>query len=174
MTQFGRALRMLIASIHAHSPQAKGRVERAHRTPQDRLVKEMRLGGIGDMAAGNAHLTEFMADFNRRFAVAPRNAADAHREVLHDARELDLILCEQHARKLGEEPGDQLRGSAASGDWTWQGLPAAGHRGDGVQGFRRRGDGAARPCAPVATLPPRKGRMPMPDPENGGDISTLR
>ena len=41
-----------------------------------------------------------MADFNRRFAVAPRNPADAHRAVLHDAAELDLILCEQHGRKL--------------------------------------------------------------------------
>ena len=74
-TQFTRALRTLdIAAIHAHSPQAKGRVERANRTLQDRLVKEMRLRGIGGMAAGNAYLPEFMADFNRRFAVAPRNA----------------------------------------------------------------------------------------------------
>ena len=75
-------------------------MERANRTLQDRLVKEMRLRGIDNMAAGNAYLPEFMADFNRRFAVAPRNAEDAHRVVLHDARELDLILCEQHVRKL--------------------------------------------------------------------------
>ena len=101
LTQFSRALRTLdIAAIHAGSPQAKGRVERANQTLQDRLVKEMRLRGIGDMAAGNAYLPEFMADFNRRFAVAPRNPADAHRAVLHDAAELDLILCEHHARKL--------------------------------------------------------------------------
>ena len=100
-TQFTRALRTLdVGAIHAGSPQAKGRVERANRTLQDRLVKEMRLRGIDDMAAGNAYLPEFMADFNRRFAVAPRNPADAHRSVLHDARELDLILCEQHARTL--------------------------------------------------------------------------
>ena len=131
MTQFGRALRTLdIASIHARSPQAKGRVERANRTLQDRLVKEMRLRGIDGMAAGNAHLPEFMADFNRRFAVAPRNAEDAHREVLHDERELDLILCEQHARKLtknltiqfenreyqvtGRGKGYRLRGAAVT------------------------------------------------------------
>ena len=89
-TQFSRALRTLdIASIHARSPQAKGRVERANQTLQDRLVKEMRLRGICGMAAGNAYLPEFMADFNRRFAVAPRNAEDAHREVPHDAGELD-------------------------------------------------------------------------------------
>ncbi len=101
--QFPRALLTLdIAGIHAGGPQAKGRVERASRTFQDRLVKEMRLRGIDGMAAGNAYLPEFMADFNRRFAVAPRNPAHAHRSVLRDARELDLILCEQHARKLAK------------------------------------------------------------------------
>ena len=101
LTQFSRALRTLdIAAIQAGSPQAKGRVERANRTLQDRLVKEMRLRGIDGMEAGNAYLPEFMADFNRRFAVAPRNPVDAHRAVLHDAAELDLILCEQHGRKL--------------------------------------------------------------------------
>ena len=101
LTQFSRALRTLdIVAIQAGSPQAKGRVERANRTLQDRLVKEMRLRGIDGMEAGNAYLGEFMADFNRRFAVAPRNPADAHRAVLHDAAELDLILCEQHGRKL--------------------------------------------------------------------------
>ena len=63
-------------------------------------MKEMRLRGIGDIGAGNAYLPEFMADFNRRFAVAPRTPEDAHRAVLHDAAELDLILCEHHARKL--------------------------------------------------------------------------
>ena len=90
----------------------------------------MRLRGIDDMAAGNAYLPEFMADFNRRFAVMPRNAADAHREVLHDAAELDLILCEQHPRKLtknltigfqsreyqvtGRGKGYRLRGAAVT------------------------------------------------------------
>ena len=100
-TQFTRALKTLdIEAIHAHSPQAKGRVERAKRTLQDRLVKEMRLRGIDGMEAGNAYLAEFMADFKRRFAVAPRNPRDAHREVLHDAAELDLIFREHHGRKL--------------------------------------------------------------------------
>ncbi len=101
LTQFSRSLKTLdIEAIHAHSPQAKGRVERANQTLQDRLVKEMRLRGISDMAAGNVYLPAFMVDFNRRFAVAPRNPVDAHREVLHDAAELDLILCEHHERKL--------------------------------------------------------------------------
>ena len=101
-TQFVRALRTLdVESIHAGSPQAKGRVERANKTLQDRLVKEMRLRGICGPEAGNAYLlSTFMADYNRRFGVAPRNPADAHRAVLHDDRELDLILCEHHARKV--------------------------------------------------------------------------
>ena len=63
-------------------------------------MKEMRLRGINSLEAGNAYLPEFMADFNRRFAVAPRNPADAHRAVLRDAAELDLIFCEHHRRKL--------------------------------------------------------------------------
>ena len=101
LTQFSRALRTLdIAAIHARSPQAKGRVERANKTLQDRLVKEMRLRGISFMSAGNAYLPECMGDFNRRFAVAPRNPEDAHRAVLRDAAELDLIFCEHHRRKL--------------------------------------------------------------------------
>ncbi len=131
LTQFSRSLKTLdIESIHAHSPQAKGRVERANQTLQDRLVKEMRLRGISDMAAGNVYLPEFMVDFNRRFAVAPRNPVDAHREVLHDAAELDLILCEHHVRKLtknltirfecceyqvtGRGKGYRLRGAAVT------------------------------------------------------------
>ena len=130
-TQFARALKTLdIEAIHAHSPQAKGRVERANRTLQDRLVKEMRLRGIDGMEAGNAYLGEFMADFNRRFAVAPRNPQDAHREVLHDAAELDLIFREHHGRKLtknltirfecreyqvtGRGKGYRLRGAAVT------------------------------------------------------------
>ena len=131
LTQFGRALKTLdIASIHAGSPQAKGRVERANRTPQDRLVKEMRLRGIDGMAAGNAYLPAFMADFNGRFAVAPRDPADAHRKVLHETRELDLIFSEHHVRKLtknlsirfecreyqvtGRGQGYRLRGAAVT------------------------------------------------------------
>ena len=104
---------------------------------QDQLVKEMRLRGIDDMVAGNAYLLEFMADFNRRFAVAPRNAEDAHREVAHDARELDLILCEQHARKLTKNLAISFEGRVYQVTGTArQGLPAARRRGDGVQGLR--------------------------------------
>ena len=102
-TQFTRALPTLdIEPIHASTPQAKGRVERANLTLQDRLAKEMRLRGIDGMEAANAYLPEFVAEHNRRFAVAPREAEDAHRPVLHDADELALILSEHHVRKLSK------------------------------------------------------------------------
>lgn len=72
MTQFGRALNELnIEILCAASSQAKGRVERANRTLQDRLVKELRLAGVSDIAAGNAFLPGFTARFNRQFATPP-------------------------------------------------------------------------------------------------------
>ena len=78
MSQFGRALAELnIDIICANSPQAKGRVERVHKTLQDRLVKELRLRDIADMDGGNAFLPEFMRDYNERFARPPRNPHDA-------------------------------------------------------------------------------------------------
>jgi transposase len=82
-TQFGRAMHDLnIDVICANSPAAKGRVERANQTLQDRLVKELRLRGISDRDAGNAFLPAFMADYNRRFERAPANQHDAHRPML--------------------------------------------------------------------------------------------
>ena len=60
----------------------------------------MRLRGIDGMEAADAYLPKFAAEHNRRFAVAPREAEDAHCPVLHDADELALILCEHHVRKL--------------------------------------------------------------------------
>jgi hypothetical protein len=72
MTQFGRALAELnIEILCANSSQAKGRVERANRTLQDRLVKELRLAGICDIDAGNTFLRSFLARFNQRFAIPP-------------------------------------------------------------------------------------------------------
>ena len=103
LTQFSRALKTLdIQAIHANSPQAKGRVERANQTLQDRLVKELRLRGISDIDTANAFLPAFMADYNQRFAVAPLSPNDAHRPVLHSDRELALILCLHHTRTLSK------------------------------------------------------------------------
>jgi hypothetical protein len=82
LTQFGRAMKELgIELLCAHSPQAKGRVERANQTLQDRLVKELRLRGISSAEEADGYLPEFIADYNRRFAVSPRSAEDAHRPL---------------------------------------------------------------------------------------------
>jgi len=102
LTQFGRAMQALdIQIICANTPQAKGRIERANQTLQDRLVKELRLRGISDMQAGNAYLPEFREDFNRRFAVAPRSTHDAHRPLLKSDN-LDLILTHQKTGTLSK------------------------------------------------------------------------
>lgn len=80
MSQFGRALRDLgVELIPAHSPQAKGRIERLFHTLQDRLVKEMRMAGIATMPEANRFLPAWLAQYNRRFAVPPANATDLHR-----------------------------------------------------------------------------------------------
>ena len=102
LTQFGRAMQELdIQILCANSPQAKGRIERANQTLQDRLVKELRLRGISDLPAANAYLPEFREDFNRRFAVAPRSTHDAHRPLL-PTENLDLILTHQETRTLSK------------------------------------------------------------------------
>lgn len=103
LTQFTRAIKTLdIEPIHANTPQAKGRVERANQTLQDRLVKEMRLQGINTIEDANAFLPRFMADYNRRFAVTPRCQEDAHRPVLHTADELALLFSLHYTRKLSK------------------------------------------------------------------------
>lgn len=102
LTQFGRAMQALqIQIICANSPQAKGRVERANQTLQDRLPKELRLRGISSWEAGNAYLPEFIEDFNRRFAVAPRSSLDAHRP-LTNKDDLARIFTWQENRILSD------------------------------------------------------------------------
>jgi transposase len=102
VTQFVRALGSLnIDLLCAHSPAAKGRVERAHLTLQDRLVKELRLREISDLAAANAFAPEFIADYNRRFACAPRSEHDAHR-LLHSSDDLARIFSWQETRLVSK------------------------------------------------------------------------
>ena len=101
-TQFARALYELnIDGICANTPAAKGRVERAHLTLQDRLVKELRLEGIATLAAANAFMPRFIEAYNRRFAKSPRNAHDVHRAVRAD-EDLDLIFTWKELRKVTE------------------------------------------------------------------------
>ena len=82
-TQIGRALRELgIVWIPAHSPQAKGRVERSFRTAQDRLVKGLRVAGVCTLEPANRYLEEqFLPWWNQHLVVQPANLADAHRPL---------------------------------------------------------------------------------------------
>jgi hypothetical protein len=93
MTHFGRALDALnIEIICANSPQAKGRVERANATLQDRLVKAMRLEGISTIAEANVFLPTYMARHNRRFAKAPFDPRDLHRPLAaHDDLKAEMV-----------------------------------------------------------------------------------
>ena len=103
-TQYGRACRHLgIELIHANSPQAKGRVERANKTLQDRLVKELRLHNINDINTANNLLPEFIKAYNQRFASEPASPVDAHRTDLPTPQQLDLIFSEQHERGISKQ-----------------------------------------------------------------------
>jgi transposase len=103
ITQFARAMEELgIASISADSPQAKGRVERANKTLQDRLVKELRLQGISDIDSANTFIPLFIEVFNRKFAVKPRSPDDVHHTTLPDEETLCLIFSEQHERTISK------------------------------------------------------------------------
>lgn len=104
MTQFGRAMNDLnIEILCANSSQAKGRVERANRTLQDRLVKELRLAGISDMEAGNAFLPGFMARYNAMFAKAPRRPDNLHRALNIEPDRLRDVFCLRDERYVGAQ-----------------------------------------------------------------------
>ena len=103
LTQFGRACKSLgIRIIEAHSPQAKGRVERSNGTYQDRLVKELRLEEISDIASANKLLGEsFVEELNEKFAVDSREKADFHRSA--KGRDLRSIFCVEEERALTDD-----------------------------------------------------------------------
>lgn len=109
-TQFGRAMKELgVELILAHSPQAKGRVERRNGLLQDRLVKEMRLAGIKSLEKGNAFLDEkFLPALNEKFNVQARSKYNAHRKPVGN---LDEVLSWEESRVVSQ-------------DWTvvWNGL----------------------------------------------------
>jgi len=103
-TQFGRAMKALgVERILAHSPQAKGRVERMNGTLQDRLVKELRLAGISDLESANRFLDgKYLRAFNRQFAREAASPVDMHRAV---PRHLNEVLSWEEERVV-------------QGDWT--------------------------------------------------------
>jgi hypothetical protein len=138
-TQFGRALQELgIEWIAAHSPQAKGRIERLFETLQDRLVKEMRLAGIDNIAAANHFLEmRFLPAWEERFTVVPRQSRNAHRPLDRGQR-LEEILSVRASRKVAND-------HTVSWEGTRWGVPreevCAGLRGAPVE-IERRLDGS--------------------------------
>ncbi len=103
ITQFNRALSFLgIDHICANSPQAKGRVERANQTFQDRLIKEMRLLNICNYEEANSFLQEYVAIYNQKFAVSPRSVADIH-APLDASDDLDFLFSVQDTRIISKD-----------------------------------------------------------------------
>ncbi len=104
LTQFTRAMQELgVEMIPAHSPQAKGRVERSFRTHQDRLVKELRLAGISTIEQANKFLQEvYIPEHNANYAVSPQEQANAHRPLL-PTHKLEEILSLRTERTLSQD-----------------------------------------------------------------------
>ncbi len=102
-TQFGRALRELgIAAIFAHSPQAKGRIERLFGTFQDRLVSELRLAGVSTVEQANRVLEHFLPRYNARFAVPAAQEGAAY-QPLPEGVDLEGVLCFKYRRTVGPD-----------------------------------------------------------------------
>ena len=100
MSHFEKSLAELdVKVIHAYSPQAKGRIERLFGTFQDRVVKEMRLAGVTDIAGGNTFLDGYLPEYNRKYAKEATQKADFHRPIANK-RGLDAILSIKTDRSL--------------------------------------------------------------------------
>ena len=166
-TQIGRALRELgIAWIAAHSPQAKGRVERSFATAQDRLVKGLRVAGAKTLEQANRYLEqEFLPWWNQHLVVVPANATDAHR-ALEAGHNLAAILSAVETRQVGNDytlrfhggkyqiaranirPG--LRGASVRVEQRLDGSLAVAYQGRYLELQQ------CSPVEPVAATPPRK------------------
>ena len=110
LSQFGRALKELgVRLLHAHSPQAKGRIERLFNTFQDRMVKEMRLKGVSTIPEANRFLASYLPVYNRRFSVPPKKNEDLHRRC--NEADLDTILCIKTERTLKNDHTIQYNGT---------------------------------------------------------------
>lgn len=126
-TQFGRAMNELgVSIITAHSPQAKGRVERLWGTLQGRLVTELRLARISTIEAANDFLPQFIERFNTQFAVVPSDATSAYRDLDPDLL-LDAVLCVRHTRTVAHD--NTVRFPSRPGEpLFFQVLPGPGRR----------------------------------------------
>jgi hypothetical protein len=126
-TQFGRAMEQLgVEVILAHSPQAKGRVERRNGLLQDRLVKELRLEGISDLETANEFLDKkFLPALNKRFIFAARSSVDAHRQGSWNLRE---VLSWEESRVVGKDWTVAWDGRWFQIDAEHEGLSLAGRK----------------------------------------------
>lgn len=105
ITQFQRAMNGVgVKPITAHTPEAKGRVERVFETLQDRLVKELRLAGISTVEKANEFLKEYLPKFNGQFSVAPQNNNNLHKVLSKELKEkLPQIFSIQSPRKVNND-----------------------------------------------------------------------
>lgn len=105
LTQFQRAMKQVgIETITAHSPQAKGRVERAFGTLQDRLTKELKLANISSIKEANQFLKTYIPKFNQKFSVVPKNQANLHKEIdKQTEKKLPQIFSRQLERKVNND-----------------------------------------------------------------------
>jgi len=126
-TQFGRAMEQLgVELILAHSPQAKGRVERMNGVLQDRLVKALRLAGSNDLESANRFLEEtYVREFNRRFGRVAASSLDAHRGV---PRNLNEVLSWEVERVVQRDWTVACEGKWYQLDQQHEALSLAGRR----------------------------------------------
>ena len=123
LTEFGRvAERLRIELIQAKSAQAKGRVERANLTCQDRLIKDMRLEGISTIAEAQAYTSKFIAMWNKKFAKAPLVSEDAHRPWTKSVEALDEVMARRQERTLSKNLTFSLDGKLYCVDAKGPGL----------------------------------------------------
>jgi hypothetical protein len=110
-THFGKVLKELgVELICAHSPQAKGRVERANGTLQDRLVKELRLLGINNIEEGNGYLPIFLKKHNLQFGKKASEEENAHLP-LRSTDDLERMFARKEKRKLSKDLSFQYKGT---------------------------------------------------------------
>lgn len=173
-TQVGRALDQLgVQLILAHSPQAKGRIERCWETLQDRLVKALRRTGARCIAEANATLAAYLVQHNARFAIAPADRTDAHRR-LPRGLDLDGVCSLHYVRTVANDntvrleerivpipPGPRRRSYARCRVDLQERLD-----GELVVVYQRAilARQPGNPAAPVIARPRRRGRELSPDP----------
>ena len=151
-THFGRMLQALgIGFIRAHSPQAKGRIERLWGTLQDRLTSELRLRGLRTLEGGNAFLPEFLADFTRRFARPPADPTPAWRPVPRDLA--DLLSC-RYQRTVARDNTVHLGARWVQIPRGPRGAPMPAVRSKSANGsMATSASSTTTPCSPVSRRP---------------------